>query len=67
MLAIAGDRSTPVSIARNEGMRRAVSEAEDAVLEQVLFADWRRELARERMAHRLQSGPAPQLVWAGSD
>ena len=67
LLAIAGDRSTPVSIARNEGMRRAVNEAEDAALEQVLFADWKRELAQERMAQRLQQGAPPQVVWAGSD
>ena len=67
LLAIAGDRSTPVSIARNEGMRRAVAEFPRVVLDQVLFGDWKRELAREQMAAVLQRGAAPQLVWSGSD
>lgn len=67
LLAIAGDRSTPVSIARNEGMRRAVAEAPDVALEQILFGDWKRELATQQMGQLLQRSPAPQLVWAGSD
>ncbi|MBH9578994.1 ABC transporter substrate-binding protein [Inhella proteolytica] len=67
LLAIAGDRSTPVSIARNEGMRRAVAEARGVVLDQTLFGDWKRELAAQQMGQLLQRGAAPQLVWAGSD
>ena len=67
LVAIAGDRSTPVSIARNEGMRRAVAEFPQVLLDQVLFGDWKRELAREQMAALLQRDTAPQLVWAGSD
>jgi len=39
LLAIAGDRSTPSSIARNAGMERAVAEAKDVVLVQQVFGD----------------------------
>jgi len=67
LLAIAGDRSTPVSIARNEGMRRAVAEAPQAVLDELAFADWKREQAAELMRGLLQRRPQARLVWAGSD
>lgn len=67
MLAIAGDRSTPVSIARNEGMRQAVAEAPRVELAETVFADWRRDLAREQMQGLLQRHPEARLVWTGSD
>lgn len=67
LLAIAGDRSTPVSIARNEGMRRAMTEAPQAVLDELAYADWKREQAAELMRGLLQRRPLARLVWAGSD
>ncbi|MFN3810580.1 MAG: ABC transporter substrate-binding protein [Roseateles asaccharophilus] len=67
MLAIAGDRSTPNSIARNEGMRQAVAEAPQVELAETVFADWRRDLAREQMLGLLQRHPEARLVWAGND
>lgn len=67
LLAIAGDRSTPVSIARNAGMRRAVAEHAEVELVQVLFADWQRERARELVRTLLPRLPDLRLVWAGSD
>jgi ABC-type sugar transport system substrate-binding protein len=67
MLAIAGDRSTAVSIQRNEGMRRAVSDAGDVVLDQEVYADWRRDKALEQSAVLFRRYPAARLIWAGSD
>ena len=67
LLAIAGDRSTPSSIQRNQGLRQALAEHPKVELDAQAFADWRRDLARERMQGLLQRGHAPQLVWAGSD
>ena len=43
MLAIAGDRSTPSSIKRNQGMRRAIAENPTVVLDQEVYAAWTRE------------------------
>jgi ABC-type sugar transport system substrate-binding protein len=45
MLAIAGDRSTPSSIKRNQGMRRAIAENPRVVLDQEVYAAWTREKA----------------------
>ena len=67
LLAISGDRSTPTSIRRGEGMRRAVSEAPDVVLEQEVFAAWNREKAAEQAEWLFQRHPAARLVWAGND
>lgn len=67
LLAIAGDRSTPVSIERTEGMRRAVAEQRDVVLDRVGFADFRKDLAAELASEMMGSHPEARLIWAGSD
>lgn len=67
MAAIAGDRSTPSSVERNAGMRRAVAEAPDVVLHQEVFGDWRRERAGQQAAVLFQRYPQLRLVWAGND
>jgi ABC-type sugar transport system substrate-binding protein len=67
LLAISGDRSTPVSLRRSEGMRRAISEASDAVLDQEVYAEWNRDKAAEKVAVLYQRYPGARLVWAGSD
>ena len=67
LLAISGDRSTPVSIARTEGMRRAVAEHPDVALDRVGFADFSKELAAELAAEMLPAHPEARLLWVGSD
>ncbi|WP_296448873.1 ABC transporter substrate-binding protein [Rhodoferax sp. UBA5149] len=67
LLAIAGDRSTAVSIQRNEGMRRAVSDAGDVMLDQEVYADWSRDKAVEQSDVLYARYPAARLIWAGSD
>ncbi|WP_313237712.1 ABC transporter substrate-binding protein [Delftia acidovorans] len=67
MVAIAGDRSTPSSVERNAGMRRAAAEASDVVLQQEVFGEWRRERAEQQAAVLFQRYPEVRLVWAGND
>lgn len=67
MLAIAGDRSTPSSLKRNEGMRRAVEEDRGVVLDQEVYAAWTREIAAEQADWLYQHYPDARLVWAGND
>ena len=67
LIAIAGDRSTTSSIRRNEGLRRAVAEAPDVVLEQEVYAAWSREKADEQAQWLYDRYPQARLVWAGSD
>lgn len=67
LIAIAGDRSTPSSINRNRGMRRAVEESRDVVLDQEVYAAWTREKATEQSEWLFQRHPHARLVWAGND
>lgn len=67
LLALSGDRSTPSSMRRSEGMRRAVAEARDVVLDQEVYAEWSLEKAAEKATWLYQRYPAARLVWAGSD
>lgn len=67
LLAVAGDRSTPSSIARNQGMRRAVQEAPDTVLQQEVYGEWQRDKARVQTQELFQRYPEARLVWSGND
>lgn len=67
MLAIAGDRSTPASLKRNEGMRRAVAEAKDVVIDQEVYAEWSRAKAQEQSEWLFKRHPQARLIWAGND
>lgn len=67
-MAVAGDRSTTVSVARNNGMRRAVQEAApDVVFTQEVYGEWRRDRAQEQAKVLYKRYPEARLVWAGSD
>ena len=67
LLAIGGDRSTTSSMRRSAGMRTAIAEAPDVVLDQEVFADWNREKAAEQSEWLFQRYPDTRLVWAGND
>src|SRR5262249_22586057 len=67
MLAIAGDRSTPSSINRNQGMRHAVAEAPMVVVEEEVYAAWTRENAAQQAESLYRRYPDVKLIWAGND
>ncbi|MCX7278130.1 MAG: ABC transporter substrate-binding protein [Burkholderiales bacterium] len=67
VLALAGDRSTPSSVLRNQGLLQALSEADDAVLDQMVYSSWKRDKAAEQADWLFTRHPAARLVWAGSD
>ena len=68
MIAIAGDRSTPSSTARNRGLHKAVRESQGKVqLMQMVYADWREDKAQHQAKVLFQRYPQARLVWAGND
>ncbi|MBC3885166.1 ABC transporter substrate-binding protein [Undibacterium sp. FT31W] len=67
MLVIAGDRSTPTSLRRNEGMRQAVAEAKNVVIDQEIYGEWNRAKAREQSEWLYKRHPQARLIWAGND
>ncbi len=67
LLAIAGDRSTESSLLRNAGLERALKEQPLAVLDQMVFADWRQDIAEVKARELYVRYPQAQLVWASND
>jgi ABC-type sugar transport system substrate-binding protein len=67
LVALAGDRTTPSSIHRNNGMLRAVSEAGDVVVDQMVYAAWARDRGAEQAEVLFKRYPEAKLVWAGND
>jgi ABC-type sugar transport system substrate-binding protein len=67
LIAIAGDRTTPSSIHRNNGMLRAVAEAGDVVVDQVVYGAWNRDKGAEQAEWLYSRYPEARLVWAGND
>jgi ABC-type sugar transport system substrate-binding protein len=67
LVALAGDRTTPSSIRRNEGMLKAVAEAGDVVVDQMVYAGWAKEKAAEQAEWLYERFPSARLVWAGND
>lgn len=67
LLALAGDRSTPSSAARNSGLQRALAEAPDVVLDQLVYANWNLDKAAEKTRWLIRRHPEARLLWSGSD
>ena len=67
MLVIGGDRSTPSSVFRLEGLYRAVREAGDVVVAQEVMAAWDRQRAALQASWLYRRHPQARMVWAGSD
>jgi ABC-type sugar transport system substrate-binding protein len=67
LLAIAGDEKTPASVLRTQGMMRAVKRESTVVLDQVVYADFDRNKARDLAAAALNKFPDIKLIWAGND
>lgn len=68
LVAIAGDRATESSVLRTRGMERAVHEhAAGVVLDQTVYADWKRDTARSMAQELFVRYPDAALVWSGND
>lgn len=68
LIALAGDKSTPTSIYRNQGMERAVNESRGkAVLDQMVYTAWDRKLSEEKASWLMTRYPDAQLVWSATD
>jgi ABC-type sugar transport system substrate-binding protein len=67
MLAIAGDKSTPASLEREAGLRRALAEHPEVELAQTVYGEWNQQRAREQSDVLLQRFPRARLIWAAND
>lgn len=67
MLALSGDRLSASSYLFAQGMRRAVAEADDVVLDQEVFSGSSRDKAADQMQWLLKRHPQTRLVWTAND
>lgn len=67
MLVIGGDRSTPTSVFRLQGLYQAVRDAGDVVVVQEVMAAWDRQRAAQQASWLYRRHPQARMVWAGSD
>ncbi|MCV4343658.1 ABC transporter substrate-binding protein [Pseudomonas capsici] len=67
MLAFSGTNSTPVSLERERGMRRALAEFPQVHLRQIVLGGWRRDRAQEQARVLLKRYPDIRLIWAANE
>jgi ABC-type sugar transport system substrate-binding protein len=71
IFALAGDETTPTSIARNEGFRRTIAKHDDVVVDRFLVANWNRtdatRLTETYLAWAKRRGIQVAGIWAAND
>ena len=67
MIAVAADRSTHTSLARNQGLLQALQEFPQVQLRQQVHADWSYDKALVQTRHMLRRYPDVRLIWNASD
>ncbi|MFA0996376.1 MULTISPECIES: ABC transporter substrate-binding protein [Pseudomonas syringae group] len=67
MLAFSGTNTTPVSLQREKGMLRALSEHPEVHLRQIALGGWRRDRAVEQARVLFRRYPQTRLVWAANE
>lgn len=67
MLAFSGTNTTPVSLYREKGLLRALSEHPDVHLRQIVLGGWRRDRALEQARMLLARYPDIRLVWSANE
>ncbi|RTL47918.1 MAG: sugar ABC transporter substrate-binding protein [Rhodocyclaceae bacterium] len=67
LIAIAGDRSTPASVQRLQGLDRALREFPEIQLDQIVYGEWLQDRAKDQMDVLAQRYPWARTVWAAND
>ncbi|WP_024694679.1 ABC transporter substrate-binding protein [Pseudomonas syringae] len=67
MLAFSGTNTTPVSLHREQGLRRALSEHPEVHLRQIVLGGWSRGRALEQARVLLNRYPGIRLIWSANE
>lgn len=67
MIAISGDKVTPASIERENGLKKFLSENKNVNLQQTLYAEWNKDIAYEQKNIILDRYKNINMVWAAND
>ncbi len=64
---VAGDKATPTSVQRTDGALAALAANPTVVVEQIVYAGWERERAKQNVHSLLQLYPGLGAIWCASD
>ncbi len=68
MIAINGSRVTLSSVGREVGLKKVISDYSDSVmLNQILYCEWRKDLAFQKTRILLERYPDTNIIWAAND
>lgn len=67
VLGINGVVSDFASVERKAGLDDAINSRDDAVLDQLISADWKKDAARKRFPFLHRRHPSASVVWSASD
>ncbi|MGI0115326.1 ABC transporter substrate-binding protein [Zooshikella sp. RANM57] len=67
ILALSGDQATPASIARVNGLKKAISHYQNVVIKQVIPGNWQQQDAYKKTYHLIRRYPDINVVWAAND
>ncbi|RMT84411.1 ABC transporter substrate-binding protein [Pseudomonas viridiflava] len=67
MLAFSGTSTTPVSLYREQGLRRALSEHPEVHLRQIVLGGWQRHRALEQARVLFNRYPDIRLIWSANE
>lgn len=67
LVAFAGVKTTPASLRREAGMRRALADFPQVRLRQLVYGGWSRQRAYEQAQLLLERYPNTRLVWSAND
>ncbi|APJ04759.1 ABC transporter substrate-binding protein [Silvanigrella aquatica] len=67
LIAINGDKATPASIERGDGLKKFLEKHSNIHLKQSIYAEWKRDIAFEQMQIMLERYSNINLIWAAND
>lgn len=67
VLAFSGVKQTPAAQLREQGLMRALAEAPNARLRQLVYSEWNRDRAYTQALQLFQRYPEAKVVWSAND
>lgn len=67
VVALSGSHDSSAAQKRNQGLQASLNKQPDLTLNQLVFSQWRADLAGQQAARLLARYPQSQIVWAASD
>ncbi|MDM8530467.1 ABC transporter substrate-binding protein [Anaerolineales bacterium HSG25] len=67
MIAVTGDRVTPASVQRVDGLEEALNEHDNVTLHQTFVGEWSKDKSKEQAQVGLKRYPETGVIWAAND